>query len=31
MGKRRGMKFLRFLVCFTIVFLMMVYISPKVY
>ena len=30
MGKERWKKFLRFLICFIIVFLMMIYISQKV-
>ncbi len=29
MGNRQGKKFLRFLICFIIVLLVMIYISPK--
>ena len=29
MGKKQGIQFLRFLICFIIILVIMVYISPK--
>ena len=31
MGKEQGKQFLRFLICFIIVLVMMIYISPKAF